>query len=77
MRKVKKLIRKLFRKSINYIYLLAFPCIVGLVLLSRDIMMLLGGGEFIPASYSLKIDCVLVVVDSVGTWQVHQNSHTL
>jgi O-antigen/teichoic acid export membrane protein len=64
--------KELMSNSLNYIYLLAFPCVVGLGLLSKDIMLLLGGEEFIPASYSLKIDCVLVLITSMGTWQIQQ-----
>ena len=35
-------------------------------------MIFLGGEEFIPASYSLKIISVLIVVNAVGSWQVNQ-----
>lgn len=64
--------KKLMSQSINYIYLLAFPCAIGLGILSKDIMILLGGKEFIPASYSLRIDCILVLIVSMGTWQIQQ-----
>ena len=35
-------------------------------------MLLLGGEEFIPASYSLKIISILIVVNAIGGWQVNQ-----
>ena len=59
-------------KSINYIYILAFPCVAGLFLLSTEIMIIFGGREFIPASYSLKIISIIVLISSIGTWQVNQ-----
>lgn len=64
--------KELMSKSINYIYLLAFPCVAGLGLLAREIMLLLGGREFVPASYSLQIDCILVLIVSIGIWQIQQ-----
>lgn len=64
--------KKVISKSINYIYIIGLPCIVGIFLLSREIMIFLGGEEFIPASYSLKIISVLIVVNAVGSWQVNQ-----
>ena len=64
--------KKVISKSINYIYIIGLPCIVGLFLLSREIMIFLGGEEFILASYSLKIISVLIVVNAVGSWQVNQ-----
>ena len=42
--------KKVISKSINYIYIIGLPCIVGIFLLSREIMIFLGGEEFIPAS---------------------------
>lgn len=64
--------KKIISKSINYIYIIGLPCIVGIFLLSKEIMIFLGGEEFIPASYSLKIISILVVVNSIGGWQVNQ-----
>ena len=59
-------------ESINYIYLLAFPCFIGLFLLAKPIMLFLGGVEFLPASFSLKITSILVIITSIGTWQINQ-----
>lgn len=64
--------KRIIQKSINYIYLLGFPCVVGIFVLAKDAMILLGGSEFIPATGSLRIICVLIVVTAVGTWQVNQ-----
>ncbi len=64
--------KRVISQSINYIYIIGLPCIVGIFLLSREIMLLLGGEEFIPASYSLKIISILIVVNAIGGWQVNQ-----
>ncbi|MGU8132236.1 flippase [Clostridium perfringens] len=59
-------------KSIDYIYIIGLPSIVGMFMLSKEIMTLLGGKEFIPASYSLQIISFLIVINSIGSWQVNQ-----
>lgn len=64
--------KKMIEKSINYIYILAVPCVVGFFLLSDEIMLLLGGTEFLPASISLKIICFLILINSIGAWQINQ-----
>ncbi|EHK2363932.1 flippase [Clostridium perfringens] len=64
--------KKIVNKSINYIYILSFPCFVGVLLLSGEIMLLLGGAEFLPARYSLQITSILVIITSVGSWQINQ-----
>lgn len=67
-----ELYKSVISKSINYIYIIGLPCIVGIFLLSKEVMILLGGAEFIPASYSLQIISILVVINSIGGWQVNQ-----
>lgn len=64
--------KKIIEKSINYIYLLAFPCVVGIFVLAEEIMLFLGGEEFIDAKYSLMIICCLCLLTSIGSWQVNQ-----
>lgn len=64
--------KKIISQSINYIYIMGLPCVVGIFLLSKEVMLFLGGEEFVPASYSLQIISILVVVNSIGTWQVNQ-----
>lgn len=64
--------KNVISKSINYIYIIGLPCVVGIFLLSKEIMLFLGGDEFIPASYSLKIISILIVINAVGSWQVYQ-----
>lgn len=64
--------KKIISKSINYIYIIGLPCIVGILLLSREMMIVLGGEEFIPASYSLQIISFLIVINAIGGWQVNQ-----
>lgn len=64
--------KKMIQESINYIYILAMPCIFGICLLSKQIMILLGGNEFIPATSSLVIISVLILINSIGGWQINQ-----
>ena len=64
--------KMIISQSINYIYIIGLPCIVGIFLLSKEIMLFLGGEEFIPASYSLKIISILIVINAIGGWQVYQ-----
>ncbi|MBS5924670.1 flippase [Clostridium perfringens] len=64
--------KNIIKKSINYIYILAFPCVAGIFLLSRETMFLLGGEAFLPATISLKIISIVILLNSIGTWQVNQ-----
>ena len=64
--------KKMLNKSINYIYLIGLPCVMRMILLSREIMLVLGGNEFLPASYSLNIIAILIVINSIGSWQINQ-----
>ena len=64
--------KRVISHSINYIYIIGLPCIVGIFLLSKELIMFLGGEEFIPASYSLKIISILIVINTIGSWQVNQ-----
>lgn len=58
--------------SINYIYILALPGFFGILLLSKQIMLLLGGESFLPATYSLNIISISIIINSIGGWQVNQ-----
>lgn len=64
--------KNIVNKSVNYIYILAFPCVAGIFLLAKEVMVLIGGQEFLPAARSLQIISILVLVTSIGTWQVNQ-----
>lgn len=64
--------KKVIQESINYIYILALPCIVGIFFLANEIMQILGGEEFLPAALSLQIISILILINSVGSWQVNQ-----
>lgn len=64
--------KNIIEKSINYIYLLALPCVVGIFTLAKEIMIFLGGVEFIEAKYSLMIISCLCLLTSIGAWQVNQ-----
>lgn len=62
----------LLQESLNYIYILALPCFAGIFVLSNELMIVLGGDEFLPAAKSLKIISVVIVIASIGNWQVNQ-----
>ena len=64
--------KKIVSQCINYIYIIGLPCITGIFLLSKEIMVVLGGEEFISASYSLQIISFLIVISVIGNWQVNQ-----
>ena len=64
--------KEIIEKSINYIYLLALPCMMGIFLLAEEIMLFLGGVEFIEAKYALYIMCFIILTSSLGGWQVNQ-----
>lgn len=64
--------KEVIKKSINYIYILSIPCFIGILLLSDEIMELLGGKEFLPGARSLRIISILIVVNSIGSWQINQ-----
>lgn len=62
----------MLKKSIDYIYLFSIPAMVGLVVLSKDILWLIGGEELQAASISLITLAILVFIVSLGTWQYNQ-----
>lgn len=68
----KKKYKQLIKDSINYIYILALPCTVGIFLLSNEIMLLLGGKTFVQGSSLLSIVALNVFIVSLGTWNYNQ-----
>jgi O-antigen/teichoic acid export membrane protein len=64
--------KKLLLISIDYIYLFSIPCVIGLIVLSKDIMFIFGGKEFEGAYISVVIVAILIFVVSLGTWQYDQ-----
>lgn len=63
---------KLISGSINYIYILTLPCMVGIMFLSEEIMMLLGGEEFLQASKLLSIMSVYILLNALSNWNYNQ-----
>jgi len=59
-------------KSLNYNYVLSIPVMVGLMSLAKEINLLVGGNEFLPASKALIILAPLVVIITLGTWNYFQ-----
>lgn len=64
--------KRLLQTSINYIYLISLPCVVGILSLSKEIMYLFGGMEFVGGSLSLAILSILIFIIALGTWQFNQ-----
>lgn len=60
------------KKSIDYIYILAIPSMLGIACLAQEIMWAFGGNEFETASNSLIIVSLTVLIVSVGTWGFNQ-----
>lgn len=64
--------KRLLKKSINYIYIFSVPSVLGLMILSKDLMWFFGGKEFESAYMSLIILSILIFTVSLGTWQYNQ-----
>lgn len=64
--------KTMLKKSLDYIYLFSIPAMIGLVVLSKDILWLIGGEELQAASNSLITLAALVFIVSLGTWQYNQ-----
>lgn len=62
----------ILQDSLNYIYILALPCTAGIYMLSEQLMVLLGGNEFLPAAGSLRIISIIIPIASIGNWQINQ-----
>lgn len=64
--------KMMLKKSINYIYLFSIPAMVGLIVLSNELLWLIGGEELQAASNALITFAILVLIVSLGTWQYNQ-----
>lgn len=64
--------KKLLKNSLNYNYILSIPIMLGLIFLSKELNLLLGGEEFLPAARLLVILAPMVVVITIGTWVYYQ-----
>lgn len=62
----------LLNKSLNYNYILSIPIMTGFIMLSKEINLLLGGREFLPAARLLIILAPLVMIIPIGTWVYYQ-----
>lgn len=59
---------KLAEQSLNFIYFLSFPAIVYILFMSKELLLLFGGKEFLPASVSLKIISFQIIATSLTTF---------
>ncbi|WP_139903728.1 flippase [Clostridium thermarum] len=64
--------RKAIEKSVDYVYIISIPLTSAVIVLSHEVMMVLGGSEFINAKYSLQIAGVVIIVNSLGTLMYSQ-----
>lgn len=64
----KKEYKDLFKLSFSYMCLLMFPCISGILILSDNILYIIGGEKFIPAKNILKISTLLLSVSSMSVF---------
>lgn len=58
-------INKILNRTLNFTYTLTFPCFVGIVALSEEIMFLVGGQEYITATPCLVILSIGMFVDLI------------
>lgn len=58
--------KKLFTNIIMYLSLLIFPCMVGLICVSKEIILILSGVEYIEAAFTLKILSVALLFAVFG-----------
>ncbi len=63
---------ELIESSINYIYILSFPCMIGTIFLSKEIMLLLGGETFLESYKMLRIVSLNILIGSLGNWNYNQ-----
>lgn len=64
----KKEYRNLVNLSFSYMCLLMFPSIIGILILSDNILYIIGGEKFIPAKNILKISTLLLGVSSMAVF---------
>jgi O-antigen/teichoic acid export membrane protein len=58
----KEIFNKLIGKSLDLMLMIALPCIIGMSLLSNEIILLISGKEFITASLAMKILNPIILV---------------
>lgn len=59
---------KLAVKSINFLYFCSFPMVVYLSVMSKDILLLIGGNKFEAGSFSLSILSVQIIITSLASF---------
>lgn len=59
--------KELLKKSFNYILLLSFPMVCGLIFLSKPIIILFSGGEYIDAVPTMQILSLIILISGMGT----------
>lgn len=59
-------------KSVDYVYIISIPLSAAVILLSHEIMLVLGGNEFIDAKYSLQITALVIFINSLGSLMYSQ-----
>lgn len=59
---------ELIQRSLNFVYFLAFPAIVYIVIMSREILLFFGGNEFVEAQLSLKLISLQLLFTSLATF---------
>jgi O-antigen/teichoic acid export membrane protein len=59
--------KDLLRMSFNYILLLSMPMVCGLIFLSKPIIILFSGGEYIDAVPTMQILSLIILISGMGT----------
>ena len=68
----KKQFYKMVNKSINCILLITIPLFVGIMLLSKEVMLFFGGNEFIEGRFVISILSIVIILDSIYVWATNQ-----
>lgn len=58
----------LTQKSMNTIFLLALPCMCGLILLAKPLILLFSGNEYLPAVTTMQLMTPLILIISLGSF---------
>ena len=61
-------INELVKYSLNFIIVLGLPCLVGMNLIAREIIILIAGIEYVDAALSLRILSVSLLFSFLGGW---------
>lgn len=63
-----KKINELLKYSLNFIIVIGIPCIVGLNVITKELIYVIAGEEYLPAGIALHILSIALLLSFVGGW---------